>query len=298
MWMSLMPCSRSRARIGQVCPPFTAKRYLTPSEPRTPATRAPPSTGMAPEGASAGSSRSTIPDLRSVVRAAFRRCETIPQDAMLDLARRGARHLMLADVRDRARPLVPGDPFLAPREHVPFGHAAAVVQDDDGVDGFSPLLMRNADHCDVPDGRVRAEDLLDLRRIDVLAAAADHVALAVDQVVVAVAVATGDVADRAIVAAESLGGLLGQPPVALKDIGRACIDLARLPLGNLVAVIAEEFDPAGAGDLAADRSEPGQLLLGPEEGHPSGFRRTVALEQPRVPKVLHEGELGLAPRGR
>src|SRR5262245_48736454 len=137
--MSLMPCSRRRARIGQVCPPLTANRYLTPSEPRTPATSAPPSTlatsaclaslgpdspAMAapaalprttPESASVGLPSSAIACLQQVLRSAFLRGKTISQDAMLDLAGRGARHLMLADEGDRARALVSGDPLLAPR---------------------------------------------------------------------------------------------------------------------------------------------------------------------------------------
>src|ERR1700720_1229912 len=43
MWMSLMPCSRNAARIGQVWPPLTANRYFTPWDWSTRATRAPPS---------------------------------------------------------------------------------------------------------------------------------------------------------------------------------------------------------------------------------------------------------------
>ena len=53
-------------------------------------------------------------------------------------------------------------------------------------------------------GGMRAEHGLDLGRIDVLAAGDDHVALAVDEVDVAVLVAAGHVADRAVVAAERL----------------------------------------------------------------------------------------------
>src|SRR5580704_13813316 len=43
MWTSLMPWSRNAARIGQVWPPLTANRYLTPCDCRTRAIRAPPS---------------------------------------------------------------------------------------------------------------------------------------------------------------------------------------------------------------------------------------------------------------
>src|ERR1700722_156058 len=51
MWMSLIPCSRRAARIGQVWPPLTANRYLTPCDWRTRAARAPPSTLAATQGA-------------------------------------------------------------------------------------------------------------------------------------------------------------------------------------------------------------------------------------------------------
>src|SRR6202035_936963 len=43
MWMSLIPCARSAARIAQVCPPLTANRYFTPWDWSTRATKAPPS---------------------------------------------------------------------------------------------------------------------------------------------------------------------------------------------------------------------------------------------------------------
>ena len=48
---SLMPCSRNAARIGQVWPPLTANRYLTPCDCRTRAIRAPPSIFRAAAGA-------------------------------------------------------------------------------------------------------------------------------------------------------------------------------------------------------------------------------------------------------
>src|SRR5260370_26980188 len=51
MWMSLMPWSRRAARIGQVWPPLTANRYLTPWDWSTRATKAPPSTFAAVGGA-------------------------------------------------------------------------------------------------------------------------------------------------------------------------------------------------------------------------------------------------------
>src|SRR6516165_3013969 len=43
MWMSLIPLSRSAARIGQVWPPLTANRYFRPWDRSTRATKPPPS---------------------------------------------------------------------------------------------------------------------------------------------------------------------------------------------------------------------------------------------------------------
>jgi hypothetical protein len=81
---------------------------------------------------------------------------------------------------------------------------------------------------------VRAQHRLDLGRVDVLAAGDDHVALAVDEVDVAVRVAPGHVADRAVVAAEGLARLLGQLPVAVEGVGVAGVELAGLAVRDLV----------------------------------------------------------------
>ena len=66
---------------------------------------------------------------------------------------------------------------------------------DDRLDLLAPVLVRDAEHGDVADLRVRQEHAFDLGRIDVDAARDDHVDLAVAQEQVAVLVEVADVAD-------------------------------------------------------------------------------------------------------
>src|SRR5271165_302006 len=78
MWMSLMPWSRSAARIGQVWPPLIANRYFTPWDWSTRATRAPPSIFTAEDG-----SDSAAPSPPNAAAAVFPM--TTPESASLEL---------------------------------------------------------------------------------------------------------------------------------------------------------------------------------------------------------------------
>src|SRR5271166_4071179 len=78
MWTSLTPWSRNAARIGQVWPPLTANRYLTPCDCRTRATRAPPSIFAAAAGAD-----SDAPSPASAAPAVFP--ITTPENPSLEL---------------------------------------------------------------------------------------------------------------------------------------------------------------------------------------------------------------------
>jgi hypothetical protein len=49
------------------------------------------------------------------------------------------------------------------------------LQRDDCADGFSPIRIGQADHGRLGDPRVLIEDVLDLGRVDILAAADDNV---------------------------------------------------------------------------------------------------------------------------
>ena len=137
---------------------------------------------------------------------------------MQDLSGRGPRHVLFGNERYRAWPLVAGDAVFAPFHDFFGGRRFTVPRNDDGVNAFAPLFVRNADDRDVLHLGMAADQRFHFGGIDVLAARNDHVALAVDQENVAVLVATGEIADRAVVAAERVAGFVGQLPVAVECV--------------------------------------------------------------------------------
>ena len=172
------------------------------------------------------------------------------------------------------------------------------MQHDDGVNALAPFCVRQADHRDVLDQRMRADQCFDFGGIDVLAAGDDHVALAVGEMDVAVLVAAGHVADRAVVAAEGLLGLLRQAPVAVEGVCVAGIELAGLSVRHLVAGLIQNFDRRGADAFAADRTELRELLVRMQHGDPAGFGRAIEFEQAGVGEHLHDPALGFRARRR
>ena len=104
----------------------------------------------------------------------------------------------------------------APIEDIGVRGDLILMQDDHGVNRLSPLIVRNADRGHVLDPGMSAKNLLHFGRIDVQSAADDHVALPVGEMETAVRVATGHVADRAILAPERSSCLLRRFPVTLK----------------------------------------------------------------------------------
>src|SRR4029077_8327490 len=145
---------------------------------------------------------------------------------------------------------------------------------------------------------MRAHQSLDLRRINVLAAGNDHVALAVGQMDVAIRIAPGHVADGAIVAAERFLGLFGVTPVAIKSMSIAGEQLARFAVRHLVARFVQNSDWSRSDAFAADRTELGELLVRMKHGHPPCLGSAIKLEQAGVRKHLHDLALGLWARGR
>ena len=86
---------------------------------------------------------------------------------------------------------------------------------DPGAELLAVLLVGDADHLDVLDVGVGVEELLDLARVDVLAAADHHVLDPADDVAVAVLAHLGEVAGvHPAVGVDRLGGLLRLVPVA------------------------------------------------------------------------------------
>ena len=136
--------------------------------------------------------------------------------------------------RGRLWPAILSRPQL---EYVLLDGGLPRVHDDHRVHGFAPLLVRNPHHRDILDARVAPQTVLDLARVDVLTAADDHVALAVDEVDVAVLVAACHVADTTVaVVADRLPGLDRIVEVAIEGIRRARKELAHLAVGHLLAL--------------------------------------------------------------
>src|SRR5580704_4003457 len=99
---------------------------------------------------------------------------------------------------------------------------------------LSPLLVRDANCSHILHLGMSAKNLLHFGWIDILPAADNHITLAVDEIIVAVLVPTGQVADRAIRASKCLSGLLRQPPVALKRVWGTRIEFTDFTLDHLV----------------------------------------------------------------
>ena len=129
------------------------------------------------------------------------------------------------------------------------------------------------------------EDLLDLARVDVVAAADDQLLLAVDDEEVAVLV---DLAHVAAVEPAVDDGLLGRllaVPVALHDVVALDDDLADLALLDLVAVVVEQLH-LDALDRRADGADLALLVGVVEGGDRRGLAQPVALEDLAVERLL------------
>src|SRR5207244_10066183 len=86
---------------------------------------------------------------------------------------------------DRPRALVAGEPLAAELDELVLADLRGRAADDDGRRPLAPRLVGDADDGGLEHRRVRVQHLLDLARIDVLAAGDDQVLLAVDDVDVA-----------------------------------------------------------------------------------------------------------------
>src|SRR5690242_18534196 len=85
---------------------------------------------------------------------------------LLQLAGGGAGQLV--PELDRGGALVAGEPLLAPRPQLLLGGGGAGREDDERLDGLTPLLVGDADHADLGDRGVREERVLGLDRRHVL----------------------------------------------------------------------------------------------------------------------------------
>src|SRR5262252_10321915 len=282
------PSRATWSQIGWMWPPCRPKTRSTPRRARKRAIHAAQLLGSVARSSGAP----------AVMTSASLPAQCRPQDPVQDLAGRGARHRIVGDEGDRAWPLVAGDAVPAPVDDLGFACRAMRARHDDGVHALAPGRVGQADHRHLLHVRVAAEQVLDLRRIDVLAAADDHVALAVDQEIVAVGIAPGHVANRAITVAERFRGFLRHVPVAVERVGRARIELADLAVGHLAPGGIENADRRRTRAFAADRPEFLELLVGMQHGDPAGLGRAVELEQAAIAEVIEDRELGVAARRR
>ena len=155
------------------------------------------------------------------------RRSTLAHLELLDLA--GDGHRELVDDLDVARDLVVGDAAAAELPQRVGVDVGARSQPDPRHQLLAVAVVGHADHLDVLDVGVGVEELLDLPRVDVLAAADDHVLDPPDDVHVAVVGHHREVAGvHPAVGVDGLGRALGVVPVALHDRVAARAELAGL----------------------------------------------------------------------
>src|SRR5574337_62687 len=144
---------------------------------------------------------------------------------LLELA--GHRHREAAHELDVARHLVVRDLTLAERAHLVFGELLAGLGDDPRAQLFAEARVRPADPLHVLHLRVPVQELLDLARVDVLAAADHHVLDAADDVDVALGVHRREIAGvQPAVLVDRLGGARLVFPVAVHHAVAAGAELA------------------------------------------------------------------------
>src|SRR6266851_8946496 len=187
----------------------------------------------------------------------------------------------------RARQLVAGELSVAEADDVLRRRALARVQDNAGTRRFSPLLVGHAHHRHLEDLGMQHQHALDLGGIDVLAAADDHVVLAIDQMQEALLVEVAHVAAGLPLAVPN-GGTRGRIAVVAEEgdgIGR--VDLADLAGRQLAALTVEHGKLAAEGG-AAHRAHAAHQVLVLAEAHPPGFGPAIGVGDARARKLAHQ----------
>src|SRR5579875_2864906 len=184
--------------------------------------------------------------------------------ALEDLARRPLRQVV--DDPHRARVLVCGDALTHVFAELVRCRLGALTEGDCGADLLAPLVMRDAEHRGLADGRVLVEHLLDLARVDVVAAADDELLLAVDDEEVAVLVDPAHVAGVQPAVDDGLRRGLRPLPVAAHHVVALDHDLADLADGHLGTVVVDDLH-LYAGDRGADRAGLARAVAVVERGH-------------------------------
>src|SRR6201987_36367 len=132
----------------------------------------------------------------------------------LKLAGGAAGQLLGANELQVSRALIAGEPLATPVEDFGAVGRLALADDDHGLYRLAPMGVRYAEHTRFLNGRMSAEDGLDLCGIDILAAGLDQVFLAVDESERAVLLTLQQVADMEPTALEHL------------SVGRIVIEIA------------------------------------------------------------------------
>src|SRR5690349_12563411 len=189
----------------------------------------------------------------SAMRCAFRRrsCggdEAVAQFALEHLADRAARELV--DDREVRDTLRLAEPLVRPRAQRLGVDRRAFAHDDPRRRRLAPALGGNAGDRRVGDRGMLAEHRLEVARVEVEAAADDHVLAAIDEREKAVVVEAADVAgaDEALaggVEPLGLGGALGLAVVAGHHPCRMADDLAGIALRQLAALLVDQADEIG-----------------------------------------------------
>src|SRR5690606_5895974 len=81
---------------------------------------------------------------------------------------------------NKARIFIGRDARAAPLDKFFFGELRALFKDDESLYLFAETIVRNTNYGDERNSRVRDDELFKLARIDVVAAAQDHIFLAVN----------------------------------------------------------------------------------------------------------------------
>jgi hypothetical protein len=135
----------------------------------------------------------------------------------------GHRDRQLLHEADVARHLVVRDLVAAEGADLVLGAGLCRLGDDPGAQLLAVARSGTPKTCTSCHLGVAEQELLDLARVDVLAAADHHVLHAADDVAVALGVQRGQVAGVHPAVAHRLGGALGVAPVALHHANsRAC----------------------------------------------------------------------------
>ena len=175
-----------------------------------------------------------------------------------------------------------------------------VKREDDCADFLAPSLAGNAEHGGFGDRGMGQEGVDDLRGIDVLPSADDHLLLAPEHSELAVAATGTEVPGPVPAVPEGGGRRIGVPPVAAHNAGAPDADLADVAVRQRSPVFVEDCD-VGVDHRPTDRvHEPAasrvvvRHLMACEAGR---FRQAVGLEEiaaehraaPREDGLLHRG---------